>query len=115
MTYASSEAERAYHRRYYQEHKEQARIRQRITLKRQRAKITTLRIELKARPCMDCGGTFPPECMDFDHVRGVKRWKVSQASQASMPAFLAEVAKCDLVCANCHRIRTVQRARERVA
>lgn len=58
---------------------------------------------------MDCGGTFPPECMDFDHVRGVKEFAVSKSRFNTMKRVLAEIAKCDLVCANCHRIRTSKR------
>jgi hypothetical protein len=67
--------------------------------------------EIKSAPCMDCGGTFPPVCMDFDHRPGeVKSAGVSQLKKsASMEALLAEIAKCDLVCANCHRIRTYSR------
>jgi hypothetical protein len=61
---------------------------------------------LKAEPCSDCGGRFPPECMDFDHVRGQKAAIVSQLCVGDMAVLLAEIAKCDLVCSNCHRIRT---------
>lgn len=66
---------------------------------------------LKAHPCMDCGGTFPPECMDFDHVRGNKLEEISVLARSSVPLeiLLLEVMKCDLVCANCHRTRTKQR------
>jgi hypothetical protein len=65
--------------------------------------------ELKRKPCMDCGGIFPPECMDFDHrdpsdkVQGVSRLVFRRYSR---DRILAEIAKCDLICANCHRIRT---------
>lgn len=62
---------------------------------------------------MDCGGTFPPECMDFDHVRGEKSFNVGENFYISESKLLAEVAKCDLVCANCHRIRTVKTKRLR--
>lgn len=66
---------------------------------------------VKQNPCMDCGGTFPTECMDLDHVRGEKVDNVSTllARTASMEEVIAEVDKCDLVCANCHRIRTRKR------
>ena len=69
--------------------------------------------DVKSQPCMDCGGTFPPECMDFDHRPGeVKSFHVSDKGRAFSPArVLAEIAKCDLVCANCHRIRTEKRRR----
>ena len=65
---------------------------------------------VKDAPCMDCGGTFPPECMDFDHVRGEKKVKaVGDLLRCSLVVRLTEIAKCDLVCANCHRIRTRKR------
>lgn len=65
----------------------------------------------QGKPCTDCGGTFPPEAMDFDHVRGVKLFTIAQAvtRQISWKKFLAEAEKCDLVCATCHRIRTRSR------
>jgi hypothetical protein len=62
---------------------------------------------LKNRPCMDCGGRFPPECMDFDHRDpSTKNGGVAQMWAHKMETLLAEIALCDLVCANCHRIRT---------
>ena len=48
--------------------------------------------------------------MDLDHVRGGKEFKVSDAVQlaygVSLERSWAEIAKCDVVCANCHRVRT---------
>ena len=67
---------------------------------------------LKSAPCMDCKGIFPPIVMDFDHVRGEKAHNVSHMflhRESSWEAILEEVAKCELVCANCHRIRTANR------
>lgn len=68
--------------------------------------------ELKNRPCMDCGGSFPPECMDFDHVRGEKVINVGLLVEDTTGKREIEIAKCDLVCANCHRIRTKLRRRK---
>ena len=63
--------------------------------------------ELKAGPCSDCGQCFPPCAMDFDHRPGeVKLFKISSALSRPENVLMAEVSKCDLVCANCHRIRT---------
>jgi hypothetical protein len=64
---------------------------------------------LKDGPCMDCHSSFPYWCMDFDHVRGVKLVNVSRMVSGSRDRILAEVAKCDLVCACCHRSRTANR------
>lgn len=62
--------------------------------------------ELKDQPCLDCKNKFPPECMDFDHVRGKKFKVVSTLKTYSLERILKEIEKCDLVCANCHRTRT---------
>jgi hypothetical protein len=76
---------------------------------------------LKMAPCTDCKNTFPPICMDFDHVRGTKYKRpgmnttggvASMCAQGlSLKNIKAEIAKCELVCANCHRIRTAGRAK----
>ena len=73
--------------------------------------------QLRSVPCVDCGGSFPQCAMDFDHrdpttkVRSVTQ----MISNASIERILAEVAKCDIVCANCHRLRTFQRRTKRTA
>jgi len=68
---------------------------------------------LKAKPCEDCGRSFPPECMDFDHVRGKKHAGVAHMKRYALPRLLEEILKCDLVCACCHRIRTRRRQNAR--
>lgn len=64
-----------------------------------------------ATPCKDCGKFFPPVCMDFDHIRDTKKSSVSKLMHtgASVEKLMEEIRKCELVCANCHRIRTDQR------
>ena len=61
---------------------------------------------LKALPCTDCKQEFVPCVMDFDHVRGEKKFEIGKGSLVTRVVLLHELAKCDLVCANCHRIRT---------
>lgn len=67
---------------------------------------------LKAKtPCKDCRVKFPPESMDFDHVRGEKRFQLSNPPAATSAAEISrEIRKCEIVCSNCHRVRTVKRA-----
>jgi hypothetical protein len=75
-------------------------------------------VEQKAKPCMDCGGQFPPEAMDFDHREGEqKAFEISTAMATTMSreAIAVEMSKCDLVCANCHRVRTKRRGDARRA
>lgn len=64
---------------------------------------------LKSVPCMDCGNKFPPECMDFDHVRGEKKFDVGAGTTRALQVLLDEIAKCEVVCSNCHRSRTRRR------
>lgn len=64
-------------------------------------------------PCLDCGHRFPAVCMDFDHVRGKKRFNISQmvGGGVTPQALAEEIAKCEVVCSNCHRIREDRRIR----
>jgi len=88
------------------DHPEQRREARRKWNKKNDALRSAMLNKLKAVPCADCGQRFPPECMDFDHVTGQKVTKVGLMRRHSVGAFLAEVAKCEVVCANCHRIRS---------
>ena len=56
--------------------------------------------------CVDCGFKGHAAALQFDHVRGTKVRDVSQMMGHSLEAQLAEIAKCDVRCANCHAIRT---------
>lgn len=67
--------------------------------------------QIKSQPCADCGVSYPWYVMDLDHVHGEKVMDVSSMidNGASWRRIEAEIAKCDVVCSNCHRIRTHQR------
>lgn len=72
-----------------------------------RAEIKELVRATKSRPCMDCGGSFNAVCMDFDHRPGeTKIFSIGHAKNRTIEAVRLEMVKCDIVCANCHRIRT---------
>lgn len=63
--------------------------------------------DLKGDTCADCGGVFPPYILDFDHRDpSEKRFGIAGNARRKMEDLRAEVAKCDVVCANCHRERT---------
>lgn len=64
-----------------------------------------------ATPCYDCRISLPFYKLDFDHVRGEKLFNISQAgvSVCSFPKVLLEIAKCEVVCKNCHAERTFRR------
>jgi len=82
-----------------------------ITKKRYEESVPRVK-ELKNKPCMDCGGRFPACAMDFDHVRGKKKFGVTESTR-KWGTVLKEAKKCDLVCSNCHRIRTDKRRRKK--
>jgi len=63
---------------------------------------------LKSEPCTDCRKRFHPSAMDFDHLQD-KTAAIAQFRSAKMCKLLAELAKCELVCSNCHRVRTFKR------
>jgi hypothetical protein len=71
--------------------------------------------DAKRRPCKDCKKSFNPWIMDFDHVRGKKRFNLNRLCKvsASWETIKEEIEKCDVVCSNCHRERTHRRAGRR--
>jgi hypothetical protein len=78
----------------------------------ERTRGAWLRSLKEGRPCADCGRVFPHQVMQWDHRPGFE--KIGYISVAfwgrSRQEVLAEIAKCDLVCANSHAIRTFERA-----
>src|ERR1051326_1741302 len=103
---ALREAVRRYRESRTEEQKAALRAAAAVRFARRRALLDSL----EATACLDCGGSFPPECMDFDHRPGQAKVRdVGSMVTSAMETLLAEVAKCDLVCANCHRIRTRKR------
>lgn len=60
--------------------------------------------------CIECGFNEAPIALDLDHVRGVKTKAVSAiCDSGSWQALQDEIEKCDVRCANHHRIRTGER------
>lgn len=56
--------------------------------------------------CVDCG-ELDPIMLEFDHLSGKQDGLASMATRAlAFNTIIAEVEKCDVVCANCHRRRT---------
>lgn len=101
------ERARAARRKHYQNNKQQY-------YDRAMAKKAELRehiIAQKDKPCADCGIKYPYYVMQFDHL-GDKEYTISKmASLGSKTKIDKEIAKCEVVCANCHAIRTYERSR----
>jgi hypothetical protein len=68
---------------------------------------------LRTQPCVDCGER-DPVVLEFDHV-GEKRAEISTLVRRGVlrPILEAEISRCEVVCANCHRRRTAGRGRWR--
>jgi hypothetical protein len=62
------------------------------------------------KQCVDCKNFYPHYVLDFDHLRD-KKYGIAQmkGSGLSIERILEEISKCELVCSNCHRIRTWKR------
>ncbi len=87
-------------------------------VKRNKERVTKFIQEYKnKRKCADCGfsGKNFPYVLDFDHKNGrpTKTFTIGSWSHAvlSIEAITREIEKCELVCANCHRIRTFSKKR----
>ena len=63
--------------------------------------------KLKEHPCTDCGISYPYYVMDFHHRNpDDKSFQLGRGCfRNSKEKILKEIKKCDLLCANCHRIR----------
>jgi endogenous inhibitor of DNA gyrase (YacG/DUF329 family) len=110
---------------YYQGHKEQNKISTKASRQRQIAEgrprgqgaktkaLYAWMVSLKSQPCTDCKKNYPICCMEFDHVRGKKIHNIGSmfAHTYSRETIELEIAKCELVCANCHKVRTRNRKR----
>lgn len=71
---------------------------------------------LKNKLCKDCNQSFHFSAMHFDHKENNKLANVSNLiHRGSKKAILDEISKCDLVCANCHALRTWNRLNGAVA
>lgn len=106
------ECQRAYSRQHYRDNKEKHNKRRYEAHRRSREAIRLLIREIKQGPCLDCGVSYPYYVMQLDHRPGAKKMfnisdSVSRVRSKEM--ILKEIAKCDLVCANCHAERTHSR------
>jgi hypothetical protein len=100
----------AYKREHYSKHRARyianARDRKNEAAASGAAKLVAF---FREHPCADCGES-DPLVLEFDHLRD-KSFTIGQSIRdRNWQAILDEIAKCDVVCANCHRRRTSLRA-----
>lgn len=99
----------AYKQKHYsanrQRYIDQAMARKRVMVAE---RIEFLVAFLREHPCVDCGET-DPIVLEFDHLRDKKFNVAAGLRDREWQSVLDEMAKCDVVCANCHRRRTARR------
>src|ERR671939_658014 len=98
---ARRQYQREYQRKWYANNKQLQVRRVRVNTVRRRDRSADWINQFKCRPCADCGGEFPPYLMDFDHVSGEKLDDICGMRMRTMSreAILAEIEKCEVVCA----------------
>lgn len=111
MPYKNIEDAKACRRRFY--HKNKKQMCKRSALFRIQAKArnkTFVKDYLLTHPCVDCGFT-DIRALDFDHIKDVKINHISKMVNScySLDIIKKEIEKCQVRCANCHRIVTAER------
>jgi hypothetical protein len=85
------------------EYQDYLRERQRRVIREKKA----LLVEYKGGTCVDCSGIFPNCCFQFDHREPEeKSFTICCRMYRPIGELKAESDKCDLVCSNCHAVRT---------
>lgn len=78
---------------------------------RRRERLNLLKIELQqliGGKCVNCGLT-DPRLLDFDHINPLdKTMMISQKLHLPKEVLIEEVKKCQLLCPNCHRLKTIE-------
>jgi hypothetical protein len=110
MPYKDPEKQRLAKHLWYVRNKEA----HKINIKRRRSERRDMVIQHKMDnpTCTDCGIDYPYYVLDFDHLpQFEKAFPLSAAGHKdkSLDQIRAEIAKCEIVCSNCHRHRTAVR------
>jgi hypothetical protein len=106
MPYKDPAKKREAWRKHYAKHQPYYAERQR---KRKIELKEFLRLAKDNQPCTDCGVKYPYYVMDFDHrdpSTKLDSVSILVTQNQSWKRIQEEIAKCDLVCSNCHRERT---------
>ncbi len=111
MPYGDKKDQAACAKRHYERNKDIIKKRARKFKNASRARNSKhLKQYLAVHPCVDCGED-DIRVLDFDHVRGEKDGAVTKLanSPVSVERLRAEIDKCEIRCANCHRKKHYER------
>lgn len=108
MPYKDPEAQKKSQRNYYENNKSLYVKSMQDTRVRRHQYVQDLK---ESSPCLDCGQFYHYCVMQYDHRDSSE--KIDSVSRllnrVTMDAVRKEIDKCDLVCANCHAIRSFER------
>jgi hypothetical protein len=79
------------------------------TASRREALRAYLRDYKESKPCEDCDISYPSRVMEFHHTNGDKEYTIASmpGKGVALATLEREIAKCILLCANCHRLREI--------
>ena len=115
MPYKDPKDQKEAVRRHYLKNKEEIKARSFKRNKVQRVRNREFVMSIKEiSECIDCGENNPL-VLDFDHVKGEKIMAISNMSNKAygIDTISKEMDKCEVRCANCHRIITKKRRDDR--
>jgi hypothetical protein len=111
MAYKNKADQAVAARRHYEANKQKMKARAVVHKAKQRGIIMKYIKETKDVPCTDCNTKYPYYVMQFDHIGTDKLFNIADCYSGgfSLDKVRQEVAKCEVVCANCHAERTWER------
>lgn len=114
MAYKNKADQASAARKHYEENRELVKQRAMAFKAIKRRELSEYVRKEKDKPCLDCNIKYPHYVMEYDHIGDDKISTVSNMvnSAVSLKKLQTEIAKCELVCSNCHRERTFSRLRK---
>lgn len=103
--------------RWYQANKQTHHKRVRDHARRRRIELREWLNSLKeGKSCVRCGFSHPA-ALDYHHIKGKKLFHLAVAATVgyAREKILKEIAKCELICANCHRVEHLTKSKGVVA
>lgn len=107
MPYADPEKRKAYHREYYRAYYHRRKdIYKKSRAKSKQANVAIIDEFKLSNGCKVCGYDTDPVALDLHHRSDDKILNVSTmaARHYRQQVVVEEMSKCDVLCANCHRI-----------
>jgi hypothetical protein len=108
MPYKDPEKQKQAQAKYYRENhaKIRAQANKYSEIRKSKAVRWVNQYKVDHPTCTDCQLDYPPHILDFDHLRDKIAGVAQLQRNGNIAAIKAEIEKCEIVCANCHRHRT---------